>query len=332
MPRFPKPWFRKERQAWFVQVDGRQINLGPDRESALKRYHALMNEPKRPRVSAESVVALCDLFLDWCEKHRSPATYEWYRDRLQAFAKTIPADLKAAMLRPFHVQAWIDSQAQWSNGSKRNGCRAVQRAMHWAEQQGYLDRSPIAHLEKPPAGRREQVATAEEYRALLSLTRDREFRELLTAAWETGARPQEILHVEARHVDLQNARWVFPPAESKMKRFPRIVYLTDEALSITKRLLLKHPQGRLFRNTCGRPWTTDAVNCRFTTVEKKLGTRYCLYVFRHSWATRALERGVDPLTVAILMGHADPSMLAKTYQHLSQNPKYLQDAAKRATA
>jgi integrase len=74
------------------------------------------------------------------------------------------------------------------------------------------------------------------------------------------------------------------------------------------------------------------VNCRFTTVEKKLGTRYCLYVFRHSWATRALERGVDPLTVAILMGHADPSMLAKTYQHLSQNPKYLQDAAKRATA
>jgi integrase len=87
----------------------------------------------------------------------------------------------------------------------------------------YLDRSPIAHLEKPPAGRREQVATAEEYRALLSLTRDREFRELLTAAWETGARPQEILHVEARHVDLQNARWVFPPAESKMKRFPRIV-------------------------------------------------------------------------------------------------------------
>ena len=40
MPRFPKPWFRKERQAWFVQMDGRQVNLGPDRQDAIDRYHA----------------------------------------------------------------------------------------------------------------------------------------------------------------------------------------------------------------------------------------------------------------------------------------------------
>ena len=32
----------------------------------------------------------------------------------------------------------------------------------------------------------------------------------------------------------------------------------------------------------------------------------------------------------VLMGHADPSTLARVYQHLSQNPKYLLDQAKRA--
>ena len=32
MPRFPKPWYRKNRRRWFVQIDGKQVNLGPDRE------------------------------------------------------------------------------------------------------------------------------------------------------------------------------------------------------------------------------------------------------------------------------------------------------------
>ena len=60
--------------------------------------------------------------------------------------------------------------------------------------------------------------------------------------------------------------------------------------------------------------------------------RYSLYAFRHSFATHALERGVDSVTVAVLMGHSDPSMLAKVYQHLTQNPKFLLEQAKRATA
>jgi integrase len=43
-----------------------------------------------------------------------------------------------------------------------------------------------------------------------------------------------------------------------------------------------------------------------------------------------LERGIDALTVAILMGHKDPSMLAKVYQHLSHNPRHLLEQARKA--
>lgn len=60
--------------------------------------------------------------------------------------------------------------------------------------------------------------------------------------------------------------------------------------------------------------------------------RYSLYSFRHSFATHALERGVDSVTVAVLMGHKDPSMLAKVYQHLTQNPQFLLAQIKKATA
>ena len=220
----------------------------------------------------------------------------------------------------------------WAPGNKRNACRAIQRAMNWAVKQGYIDRSPIAGFEKPPQGRREQIVIQAEFDAILASTRDREFRDLIITTWETGARPQETLRVAARHVDLKNARWVFPASESKGGRLPRVIYLSTEALEITKRLVLTYSTGPLFRNTRGNPWTADSVSCRFTTLQKKLGTRYSLYAIRHSWATKALQNGVDPITVAVLLGHHDPSMLAKHYQHLSQDPNYLREAVSRAIA
>ena len=40
----PTPFFRKSRSRWYVQINGRQINLGPDKEEAFRRYHQLMAE------------------------------------------------------------------------------------------------------------------------------------------------------------------------------------------------------------------------------------------------------------------------------------------------
>ena len=207
MPRFPKPWFRKDRDCWYVQLDGKQHNLGSERQAAFARYHELMREPRKRRVASETVPAIIDLFLDWCEKNRAPRTYDWYQVRCQAFVDTIPPELRVTDLRPHHLQTWVDAHPEWAPGNKRNACRAIQRAMNWAVKQGYIDRSPIAGFEKPPQGRREQIVTQTEFDAILAITKDREFRDVITTTWETGARPQETLHVEARHVDLKNSRW-----------------------------------------------------------------------------------------------------------------------------
>lgn len=152
--------------------------------------------------------------------------------------------------------------------------------------------------------------------------------------------------------------------------------------------MLTYPDGAIFRNSNGMPWTTDAVNCGFLALQMRMGKeemkrrgvdvsaeeinafiptqsptkqrrgktvkktkaelraeakrkltykkaaalapRYSLYAIRHSWATNALQKGLDALTVAILLGHADPSTLAKVYQHLSLNPQHLLQQAKRA--
>jgi len=337
MARFRKPFFRAPRGLWYVQLDGKQINLGPNKDAAFTAYHGLMQEraekPKPIEVPPDPrlVVVIVDEFLDWCEKHRAPDTYRWYKDRLESFCKTIETTLTAIDLRPHHVQKWVDNYpVPLKSGSRRNLIASIKRAMKWAEEQGYIERSPLTHMKKPGCGRKELVVTPEQYQALLDRTKDQEFKDLLTITWETGCRPQESLRVEARHVDLAASRWVFPASESKGKKIPRVVYLTPKALEITRRLMEKHPTGMLFRNTDDLPWTPYATNCRFRRAKKKIGVKVSLYSLRHSFAQHALVKGVDCITVATLLGHSDPNTLGRVYQHLSQNTAFLQEQLRRA--
>lgn len=387
MPRRPKPWFRTSRKSWYVTIDGVQHSLGPDKSQAYERFYELMRQPRRRKVASGLLVAIADRFLEWVSQHRSPATFQFYRDRLQPFVALHP-DLRLAEIKPFHVQQWVDLHPEHSAATKRNNIRVVKRCLNWAAEQGYVDANPIAHMPAPSGGRRETVVAPDEFEQLLSFVHDESFRRLLMVTYETGCRPQESLRVEARHVDLERSRWVFPTAESKTKRAPRIVYLSETAAEITAQLAATHPSGPLFRNSTGRAWTKYSVACAFGRLQVQLGKaemkrlgktvderrvaafaetlqthrtvkgvvrqktradllcearrkltqrtardlapRLSLYVLRHSWATNALLRGVDSLTVAILMGHRDPSTLARVYQHLSHRPDHLLAEARRA--
>ncbi len=205
-------------------MDGRQLNLGPDRDEAFRRYHELKCRPREDRrpVAGDSVVSVLDAFLDWCEKHKARRTYAWYRDDLQSFARTLPRDLTVAQLRPIHVQRWVDAHPGWKTG-KRGAIVAVQRAFNWAAKMGLVEQNPIRQVEKPRAGRRDVVITPEEYAWILGRVQDEQFRDLRTVCWETDCRPQEVLAVEARHVDLEAGRWLIPPDEAKGTKAHRVV-------------------------------------------------------------------------------------------------------------
>jgi hypothetical protein len=74
------------------------LNLGPDRDEAFRRYQELMGRAREaPRVvSRETILAILDEFLGWCQAHKARRTYDWYRDYLESFAKSLPGDLAVA--------------------------------------------------------------------------------------------------------------------------------------------------------------------------------------------------------------------------------------------
>lgn len=331
MSHFPKPFFRPSRGLWYIQIDGRQHNLGAcSEEQATERAVELKRQLKTQQktVDSASLIAIIDAFLEWVQKNRAARTYEWFQYRLQRFVDKHP-DMQSADLKPFHVTKWADSYTL-SITSRRNYLRSVKRCLAWAVKQGYLEKSPVADLEVPAAERREKPVTPVAFTALLAAVKRPEHKDLLNLAWFSGGRPQELIRVQARHLDETNQRFVFPLKESKGKRKVRVIYLPGEALEIARKLAKEHPEGPLLRNAAGSAWTTFAVNCLMRRLGKKTGHKHALYDFRHGYGTRMLQAGVDAVTVGVLMGHANPAMIASVYQHLAQSPTYLLDQAMKA--
>ena len=330
---------------------------------------------------------LFDFFLEWLQHNRSTATYGWYQYRLQRFADFYP-DLTVSQLKPFHGQQWVDQYQEHAKTTSRNYMRSVKSCLKWATRQGYIEKDPIDGLEVPAGEARDVFIPKDKFDKPLSLAPDPCLRDLMEVTYATGCRPQESLRLEIRHVDLKHQRWVIPRTEAKGKKAPRVVYLSEEAVRITERLIAGRTDGFVFRNRQGKKWTVPAVDCGFKRIRDRLGKKemelqkiqipesdidaeskkvkstrsrkgivvkktkaeirceakrkvrnrlaqnhapkYSLYALRHSWATNALQCGVDSLTVAILMGHQDPSMLAKVYQHLGHNPEHMLKEARKA--
>jgi integrase len=144
-------------------------------------------------------------YLAWCGKHRAPRTVEWYQDHLDGFLTHLGNEAFMPMtdLKPYHVVEWVDSHQNWGDTYKRGGIVAVQRAMNWAEELGYIAASPVKKVKKPPARRRDNPMTPEDFLAILAHMREGDpFRDLFQFLWHSACRPQEARHIEPRPVQL----------------------------------------------------------------------------------------------------------------------------------
>src|SRR5262249_24926431 len=57
---------------------------------------------------------------------------------------------------------------------------------------------------------------------------------------------------------------------------------------------------------------------RVNTLAWEHGTKFSVYVLRHAWVTEALVNGLDAVTVSVLAGHRDTTMISRHYAHVDQ--------------
>jgi integrase len=336
-----KPYFRAFDGWWYAQVrvgtKRKQIKLVKGKEKEQEAYRAFCrlladHEGEAPVAEARTVAVICDLFLDYSQKHHKPDTYAVYKHFLQDYCE-LHGRKMAAETKPFHVSNWLDSHATWK-GCRPNAISAIKRAFSWAAAEGLLDKNPVQGIKKPQSGRRERIVAKEEQQEILGAIKDEPFQQFVFAMQETGCRPSEVARVTAADVNFEAGLWVLIQHKtSKKTRRPRVVYLTPAMVELTRKLAEKHPQGVLFRGPRGgKPFSRNGIRCRFRRLREKLPhlAGVVAYSYRHTFATEALANGVGIAQVAELMGHTSTEMVSSVYGHLAERLSHMREAAKKA--
>lgn len=330
-----KPFHRKQNNSWYFWLGDKQVRLfiGDKTPANAKRAEREWHER---RVAAEvdapdaPVDAIVNAFLDMCIRHKAEATTAQYAHYLVPFCKRF-GTMQYKNLKRHHVTKWLDDK--WpTSGSRFHAIKSLKACFNWGVSEELIAGNPVAKLKQPTMERRDVLLS---YADTLRIMRqsDRPFRRFLKAMIKTGCRPGEIAKLTAENVDLGSGCWIFKVRQHKTGKATerkRVVYLNHSMLRLTRKLVAMNPEGPIFRaKYTNRPWNRNAIRCRFRRLREKYELPGVVaYSLRHSYITRALEKGESDATVAELTG-TSTDMIRRHYGHLNQMSAHLKDAASR---
>ena len=148
---------------------------------------------------------------------------------------------------------------------------------------------------------------------------DPEFRPLVRAALETGARYGELARLEVQDFNV-DAGTVFIQ-KSKTGR-ARHVILTDEGAEFFHQHCAGRSGGeRMFTHANGVEWkkSEQARPMRAACTHARISPSITIHGLRHTWASLAVMGGMPLMVVARNLGHANTRMVEKHYGHLADN-------------
>jgi integrase len=354
----PFPWYSPSRSGggWFVKLNGEQNFLGKHPDDAPKPKKSRGGRWKPPQVILDKFYKLmalrdtaskldytfgtiCGLYLEELGD-TNPDLAKRYEQTLHHFCEfdyrgsKVSKLLVNAELEGIHLEQWAATfPSTQTQRTYINCCKAV---LTWAvNKKGVnISHNPFLSVKSPKIESRAMVISREEHEALLKFWNNDCFCDFLQAMWYTGARPGEIAKIEARHS--KDDLWRLAPTEHKTGRTTgkdRMIGVCEELYEIVDRLTALHPTGPIFRNSQGRPWTTQASFVRFETARanKLIREEVTPYAYRHAWATHALENDrLDIYEVAKTLGHQTTQMVMLHYDHSRKNVGHIRDIFQRA--
>jgi integrase len=153
---------------------------------------------------------------------------------------------------------------------------------------------------------------------------DPEFRPLVQAALQTGARYGELTRLQVR--DFNPDAGTVAVRQSKSGK-PRHIILTDEGAALFKQLCAgKAGDELVLHRDDGRAWGQSVQWRPMDAAVKGAGIKPAIsfHGLRHTWASLSVMGGVPVMVVARNLGHSSTKMVERHYGHLS--PSYVSDA------
>ena len=215
----------------------------------------------------------------------------------------------------------------------RNINQVISSAMDLAVAQKIILVNPTNACELPKVEHQEmQTIPAEQLQAFLDEARATGVYEMYYIELATGLRRGELLGLKWQDIDWKNGiikvrRQVaridgeIVEAPLKTKNSYRAVTISPQAIEVlkqqkTKTKELKDPY--IFPSPNGGPISPDSVNNMLKRVLERAGIpKVRFHDLRHTFATIALQNGVDIKTVSGMLGHFSAGFTLDTYAHVT---------------
>ena len=234
-----------------------------------------------------------------------------------------------------------------STKSVRNVHQILHAALHDAVAWGYIESNPAEYASLPRQNRKsrkerkQQTWTVDELAAWLKLALQDRFAGMWVLAATTGMRRSELAGVERDDLDLDRGVLDIGPTRvvvrGKAQDEDGKSAAGERGISLdpfTVAMLRKHltmldeernafgesydPGGKLMCWETGKPLHPDTITSRFNLlVDRACARRIRLHDVRHTYATLALDSGIDPKILSDRVGHANLNVTFGLYVHRS---------------
>ena len=212
----------------------------------------------------------------------------------------------------------------------RNINQVISSAMDFAMAQRIISVNPCKAVALPKVEHKEmQTIPAEQLQAFLTEAKASGVYEMYYIELATGLRRGELLGLKWGDIDWKNgiikvkrqiARVDGKVVEAplKTKNSYRTVTISPQAVEVLKQQRAKTKDEFVFPSPSGGPISPDSVNNMLKRVLERAGIpKVRFHDLRHTFATVALQNGVDIKTVSGMLGHFSAGFTLDTYAHVT---------------
>ncbi len=307
--------------------------------------------------------ALCRHLLEngRCKPNTNAAMYQYWLTRTRSGKDVTPRELATACQTTIHAaRAAIrrykagrvprDLGTGLAPKTVRNVQNMLHKAFGTAVAWRYIDHNPAEHVSKPRVRRRRpDTWNAEQLAAFLVVANQDRFRALWMLVATTGMRRSELAGARRDLLDLDAGTLRVEPTrvvvdgkpideDGKTDSGRRTIALDPHTIAVLREHLAmldaereawgaEYPDhGKLFCYEDGRPIHPDTITRRFNRLVDRAGLpRITLHGVRHSYATLAMDAGINPKIVSERIGHSNVGFTMQTY--VQRSPGLDRDAA-----
>jgi len=255
--------------------------------------------------------ALEKVFLPWCER-------EGIRD---------PADVTSRILDRYSTDLLENGgkRGPLSRESIRTFTSSVNYFLKWARREGEITHEAAAQVPKVPQKVLE-ILDRDELQRLEDSARNERDKLIVRLFADTGIRVGELLALrlsdlverDRNHylrIQGKGGKERLVPIPRIHRRLERYILRGRPGDGTSTRLFLASRRDR--RTGDYEPLTKSGIEQLIRNVAElaEIGRRVHPHLLRHSYATWALNKGMNPILLAQLLGHSSLTMIQRTYSH-----------------